>query len=53
MRFRISIMPIMTPFFLSMILQPVGVVAQDKKVYTLEESIREALFKNRILKAKE
>ena len=53
MRFRISIIPIMTPLFLSMILQPVGVVAQDKKVYTLEESIREALSKNRTFKAKE
>ena len=52
MGFRISIISMMTLLFLSLILQPDGVVAQEKKVYTLEESIREALSKNRALKAK-
>ena len=53
MRFRISIIYIITLLFLLLILQPGGLAAQDKRVYTLEESIREALSKNRALKAKE
>ena len=51
MRFKVSLIFLILFFFWSLTFQPIGGLAQEKKIYSLEESIAEALDENWSLKA--
>jgi len=51
MRSEASLISLISLFVLSLIFQPIGGLAQERKVYSLEESIAAALDKNWSLKA--